>query len=525
MLSPRQLAAGARFVAALPGYHRHPLDPASATAAVRRRLGNREAALVGLLETALATARNPVGALLRHAGLDAADAAALVRAEGVEGALRRLFRSGVYLTVDEFKGRREIVRGSLRVTAGPERLRNPRSTFHVPVASSGSRSQGTATLLDLAFIRACAADACAALAARGGSSWRKATWEVPGAGARFRLLKYAAFGDPPVRWFSQLDPRLPGQHPVIRLATAATRWGSLAAGVPLPAPELVLPGEPGPALAWIGDELRRGHVPHLFTFPSCAVALCDAAARRGVDLTGARFTLGGEPITAARLASIRRVGGDAQPRYGSIECGPIGYGCLAPSHPDEVHVVADLHALLLAGDDNAARLPGDAVLVTGLHPRAPFTLVNASMGDRATLSGRACGCPLGELGWAAHLHQVRSFEKLTGAGMTFLSSDVIRVLEVVLPARFGGGPTAYQLVEDEDRDGRAVLVLVVDPSVGELDADAVTGAFLAALAAASPADRLMAATLGAAGVLRVERRTPLTTRSGKQLHLALSGRA
>ena len=37
--------------------------------------------------------------------------------------------------------------------------------------------------------------------------------------------------------------------------------------------------------------------------------------------------------------------------------------------------------------------------------------------------------------------------------MTFLDSDVIRVLEEVLPARFGGGPTDFQLVEQEDDDG------------------------------------------------------------------------
>lgn len=60
------------------------------------------------------------------------------------------------------------------------------------------------------------------------------------------------------------------------------------------------------------------------------------------------------------------------------------------------------------------------------------------------------------LGWTLHLHGIRSVEKLTAAGMTFLDSDVIRVLEEVLPGRFGGGPTHYQLVEEEDaEDGRA----------------------------------------------------------------------
>jgi hypothetical protein len=46
--------------------------------------------------------------------------------------------------------------------------------------------------------------------------------------------------------------------------------------------------------------------------------------------------------------------------------------------------------------------------------------------------------------------------------MTFLDTDVIRVLEEILPARFGGGPADYQLVEDERADGQPCLRLVGD---------------------------------------------------------------
>ncbi len=73
------------------------------------------------------------------------------------------------------------------------------------------------------------------------------------------------------------------------------------------------------------------------------------------------------------------------------------------------------------------------------------------MGDQAVVSERACGCPYQQLGWTTHLHGIRSFEKLTAAGMTFLDTDVIRVLEEVLPGRFGGIPSDYQLVEEERR--------------------------------------------------------------------------
>jgi hypothetical protein len=57
------------------------------------------------------------------------------------------------------------------------------------------------------------------------------------------------------------------------------------------------------------------------------------------------------------------------------------------------------------------------------------------------------------LGWTTHLRDIRSQEKLTAGGMTFLDTDLIRVLEEVLPARFGGAPTDYQLVEEEAEEG------------------------------------------------------------------------
>jgi hypothetical protein len=71
-----------------------------------------------------------------------------------------------------------------------------------------------------------------------------------------------------------------------------------------------------------------------------------AAFDRGIDLCGSHLLLSGEPITAARLATIRRTGVEVLPRYGSVDCGPIGYGCLAPEAPDDVHTLHDRHAFI-----------------------------------------------------------------------------------------------------------------------------------------------------------------------------------
>ena len=47
-------------------------------------------------------------------------------------------------------------------------------------------------------------------------------------------------------------------------------------------------------------------------------------------------------------------------------------------------------------------------------------MLNVSLGDQAVMVQHACGCPLQTLGWDTHLYTIRSYEKLTGGGMTSL---------------------------------------------------------------------------------------------------------
>jgi hypothetical protein len=268
----------------------------------------------------------------------------------------------------------------------------------------------------------------------------------------------------------------------------------------------------------MAEVVRRGGTPWIRTFPSSAVRACQAALDAGLDLAGARFTVSGEPVTDAKLEAIRRSGAQAAPRYGAIETGPLAWGCLAPEWPDDMHVFHDLHAIVQPEDS-------PALFVTSLRRATPLVLLNLSMGDQATLRPRACGCPLERLGWTTHLFGVLSREKLTAGGMTFYDVDVVRVLEEVLPGRFGGGPTDYQLVEDETANGESVVRLLVHPAVGPLEADRVAEAFLAAVGTGSDAQRIMGTVWRDAKLIRVERRAPVAVASGKILHLHAPRRA
>jgi hypothetical protein len=288
---------------------------------------------------------------------------------------------------------------------------------------------------------------CLALSARGGP-WRLAQWDVPGGGLT-AMLSSAIAGMPPARWFSPVDPYDSGLHSRYLWSTRAARWGSLLAGRPLPMPRHVPVADPLPIAQWMSTELRKGARPLLIGYSSAAVRLCLAARAAGLDLAGAQFSLDGEPLTRARLDVIRQAGADGVPTYTTSETGRMAEGCLDPAEADEVHFLTDLHGVIQPGADAGPDLPSNTLLVSSLRSSATFVLLNVSMGDQATISERGCGCPLERLGWTTHLHDIRSQEKLTAAGMTFLDTNVIRVLEEVLPARFGGAPTDYQLVEDE----------------------------------------------------------------------------
>jgi len=522
LISLADVTIGARFLRRLPSFLRHPLSLGEARATLLRRLERREADFLTIARRAIYEhPGSPYRSLLNLAGCEYGDLERLVRKDGVEGALRILYRQGVYLTVDEFKGRRPVVRGNVTVAVDPGRLHNPISTSHVVVRTSGSRGSGTPVLLDFASIRECAVDTFLFLEAQGGTGWLKAIWGVPGGTAISRFLEYSACGPPPLRWFSQVDPSAPGLHPRYRWSVRAMRLGGLLAGLSLPRLQHVPLDDPLPIAHWMAEVLHSGLTPYLHTFASPAVRLCQAAFEARIELSGAHFTLGGEPVTEARMAVVRRVGAHGLPRYGSADTGgSIGDGCLTPEVVDDVHLFHDLQAVIQPGPEGESfGLPATALLISSLRPTAPFILLNVSMGDQAVMTQRACGCPLEGLGWATHLHTIRSYEKLTSGGMTFLDTDVIRVLEEILPARFGGAPTDYQLLEDEAEDGRPRLRLLVHPSVGLLESEAVAETFLMAIGAGSGVKRVSGLLWRDAGLLRVERRAPLTTATGKILHL------
>ena len=151
-------------------------------------------------------------------------------------------------------------------------------------------------------------------------------------------------------------------------------------------------------------------------------------------------------------------------------------------------------------------------------------MLNVEVDDYGAVETRDCGCLLGELGLTTHLRGIRSFAKLTGEGVTLVGSDMERILEHELPARFGGTALDYQLVELEDDRGLTRLVLRAHPRLPIDDDGALVEAVLSALSKGGGGDADMSRGIWrAASTLRVRREPPQLSARGKHWLLRADG--
>src|SRR3990170_1794038 len=450
----KDLAKLARVTREFPRFLRTPITVGDAAETIKQRLATRALRFIALARRAIyANSRSPYLPLLRAAGCELGDLEALVAADGLEGALTKLAQAGVYLTFDEFKGRKQIIRGSLRMICNEDDFDNPGIVPHIEAWSGGTRSPGTSVKLSLSYFLDLAINTAITLEMQGMSEYDHAVWLqgfTPG-------FIYAKLGRPVLAWFYPVGPLSLKHKAVSRYLVLLSRL----AGRPLPPPRLLDIRDPGGLANWLADRRKEGRAVCLTTYASSAVRICAAAREKGISLDGTSFITLGEPFTEAKRRTVEAVGARALVRYAFTEAGIIGYGCRSPREPDDVHFFRDSYGLIQR--QRAVGDPGltvDAFLFTSLLPSAPKILVNVESGDYGIFEQRSCGCELDALGLSTHIAQIRSFEKLSSEGMTFVQTDLLRLLEEVLPARFGGTSTDYQVLELEDEQGILRLLLI-----------------------------------------------------------------
>ena len=512
-----------RFTSGLRPFLKEPITLEQSHQMIGRRLASRESNLLTVVRRAVyENKQSPYLKLLNLAGCEYGDLERMVRSDGIEHSLRTLRREGVYTSIEEFKGKKELIRGDKVFRFRESDFDNPLVSRHLEASSGGTRSAGTRTAYDFDFLtQSWASCDVVRFNAYGVAQVPFAMWlpVMPGAGPIW-LLSLAKAGILPVRWFSPVEKR--GFRPSLknRMGTNYIVRAGRAFGARLPTPEYIAPSDASVVAHWMADTAKQSGGCCLGTYTSLAVRVCQQARTDGIDIGGTAFIVGGEPITATKRSEIEAAGAAVYPDYTFMEAGIVGYACTNPAAVDEMHLRTDIFALVqYPRPVPHAAASVDAFLFTTLLPSAPKILLNLESGDYGVVENRHCGCRFEELGLTQHVHSIRGFDRLTGTGMTFVGTDLVRIVEDVLPAKLGGASTDYQMVEEEDARGHTRMSVLVNPEVGELDEADVIRTILDELSKGKDAQRMMARIWAETGTLRVIRQRPIETVRGKLLPL------
>jgi hypothetical protein len=467
---------------------------------------------------------SPYRGLLAHAGVERADLAALVRELGLPSALARLRDEGTYVTHEEWLGRESARRGSATFHFVPADFRNPHASADLFVGTGGSRTGGIPVAWSFRHLR------------RGVDRYllRASTWNVLDAPAAVWLpvlpsgvgiatvLLLAGAGAVPERWFTPVAGNLEGFFTRRGAANALLPALGRLLGARLPKPELVQAGYAEPVLSWALDALRRHGRARLGAYTSSAVRLAQLACQSGARLDGLVVAVLGEPLGTARAAAIRASGAQPAGGYGFMQKGTVAHAC--PFCGDEeLHLLEDTVEVITRRRRRLDGVEVDALLWTSLDDDSPSVLINVENDDYGELSRdpNPCACELGVLGIRTRLSRVRGMTKVCTQGMSISGELLERLVNVVLPARYGGTPADFQFVEEGLQD-EARLSLRIDPHITDFDDDAVRETVRAELrltVAGLLADELWAS----ARAVRIVRARPRATVSGKILALETLG--
>jgi hypothetical protein len=512
----------AQFPLALRRFMRHKLTVDEAEQVVRQRMNRREETFLHIVERSVyAYPTSPYLALLQMAGCHFGDLQQMVRRKGLEKTLRSLREAGVFVTFEEFKGRKPIVRHGREIPVQARDFDNPLARRDFAYQTGGSTGIAASVAADLDHMAARAVYQLLTLDAHGMFDALSATWHgiLPHHGLG-TMLRRSCIGPLPERWFSPIGWR-DSEH---WLSYSAATWYIILwmrlLGLPVPLPEIVKVDQALVVARWVADTVRTYQRCVLHTQVSRAVRVCIAAQESGLDLTGATIKGGGEPPTPAKVRHMERAGVHYIPSYGMTEAGSIASGCAQPIDGSDVHLFTDAYAMFsypypVAG----AGVTVPAFNLTTLLPTAPKLMLNAQMDDYGIIEERNCGCQLETYGYTTHLRQIRSYSKLTGEGVSLVGTEMVRILEEVLPDRFGGTPLDYQMLEQEDEQGFTRLYLVISPRVQIADESVVTGVVLNALRQSSPMADTASAVWQHAQTLQVRRMEPTWTARGKLMPL------
>jgi hypothetical protein len=517
----------ARFAMGLRKFAHNTTNLDQAKKVIADRLVNREKNFLNLVEKGVYQyPASPYLPLLKSVGCEYEDIALMVNKDGIEASLQKLLKAGVYISWEEFKGKQDKIVDGRHIHYTDNDFDNPLLPIFYQFQSSGSRSAGTRTTLDLDFRSEMGHYRIIEMVANNAFGYPVVSWRPvpPSASGLNTMLSYWQIGNPLKKWFSPVDEKQVQASFKHRMALRYIVYCGRLWGAKLVYPEKISLQDAVKVARWVETAKKEHGSASIDCFISLAVMVADAATKHNLDIKGTTFFSGGEPLTDTKCKIIEAAGAKISSRYVISEIGRIGMGCPLHSFLDDVHFMHDMaaviqHPRVVPFTDMTV----NSFLFTSLLPVSPKLLINVGFDDFGEIEKRDCDCLYGQLGFHTHIHNIRSFSKLTGQGMTIMGSDLVKTLEETLPVKFGGTPTDYQLIEEEDEKGQTHLNLIISPAVGNIDESQVIETILSDLRKNAYGGKLAAGLWSQLGILKIKRMYPLS-KGGKILTLHLQKR-
>lgn len=502
-----------------------PLGVEESRTVIEKRMRERTKNFLEMIEqTIYGHADSPYRLLLERAGYRFEDVRRLVMTRGIEDTLSALHDDGVYVDILEFKGKKPAVRGSDTYSFRERDFSNPLLTRGMGTRSGGTRSDGTRIVVPLEFIEEHNSYGVVAAHEYGIMDNPVIIWLpiLPAGEGLFFSLRFAAMGNPPVKWFSQVDSRHIKPSGMDRLKTRTTILMARFYRKKMAAPEFIEMRRTDRIAKWMHENRGNSKGFTVITYASSALRLVMEARKGGFDLGQTVFWTMGEPLTAKITGEMADIGCRAYALYGCNELMIIGQGCADPGWPDDMHLCKDKLAVIQRSrkvDYSDAAV--DAFFFTTILKSSPKIFLNTETGDFGSIEKRNCGCAFEQLGFTEHIHTVRSFEKLTAEGASFVGSDLIPLIQSVLPDEFGGDATDYQFVEEEDEEGIPRLYILISPGIGEVDEKRVLEMIFDGLTSGEYAHSYSRSYWDQVGTVRIRRIDPIPTKRGKIVPLLI----
>ena len=510
-----------QFAGALRAAHRYSRH-ADPEAAVRAQLLHREAAFLDLLRRVVfSNPTHPLHAMLDEARCSLGDIESMVAAIGLEPTLDKLRIAGVRVSQEEFKGRAAIVRGGKHIPASTADFVNPLVNALWRSESSGSTGRPVsvpASLESAAYREFHHALALRQLGA-GERHWISMSPILPSPHGLTRPIWNFKNGYAIQSWYAARGTSPESRY--YRFVTRALLGELRLLGVPAPPLQFLPQNDFLPVAREIAKARARGKLSFVTGAASSCVRVASAALDRGVDISGTRFWTAGEGLSRAKAAIIRQAGAEAYATYWSSELGSVGFSCQYYEGQNTVHHFRDNLAIVTSREKAAGVGEVNAMYFTTLLSFAPFFVINLDLGDHGIIEPAKCQCGFSKVGFDTVISDIFSYAKVTGHGITLAGTEIVRILEEALPARFGGGPCDYQLMEQEAA-GQTRMALRVNPRIGKIERDKVETFFLTEVRKLYGGS-LTAAVWSQAGTLEILAEAPVVGRTGKILPLHLLG--